>query len=78
MTAAMLDSVTKRYGAVVALDDVSLCVETGSTVALLGPNGAGKSTLVSLLLGLRRPDRGRVEICGSTRAIHARGSRSPR
>ena len=64
MTVALLDGVTKRYGRTTALDDVSPTFESGSTVAFLGPNGAGKSTLASLLLGLRRPDCGRVEIGG--------------
>ena len=64
MTVARLDRVTKRYGHITALDDVSLTFRAGSTVACLGPNGAGKSTLVSLLLGLRRPDSGSVDVCG--------------
>jgi ABC-2 type transport system ATP-binding protein len=64
VTVAVLDRVTKRFGGIAALDDVSLSVEAGSTVALLGPNGAGKSTLAGLLVGLRRPDRGAVRVEG--------------
>ena len=66
MTAVLArwQGVTRRFGAVVALDDVSLDVPAGQVVGLLGPNGAGKSTLLSLLLGLRRPDEGRVELFG--------------
>ncbi len=64
MSVAVLAGVTKRFGTVAALDDVSLAIEAGSTVALLGPNGAGKSTLASLLVGLRRPDRGIVRVGG--------------
>ncbi|MFC3689763.1 ABC transporter ATP-binding protein [Aquipuribacter hungaricus] len=56
--------VTRRYGEVLALDDVSLDVPAGQVVGLLGPNGAGKSTLISLLLGLRRPDSGTVRLFG--------------
>ena len=56
--------VTRRYGDVLALDDVSLDVPAGQVVGLLGPNGAGKSTLLSLLLGLRRPDSGSVRLFG--------------
>lgn len=64
-TAISFDGVTKRYGSVSALDDVSFGVERGEMVGLLGPNGAGKSTTVDLMLGLRRPDRGSVRILGS-------------
>jgi ABC-2 type transport system ATP-binding protein len=56
--------VSKRVQDTRALDDVTLSVERGTCVALLGPNGAGKSTLISLITGLRRPDRGRVELFG--------------
>jgi ABC-2 type transport system ATP-binding protein len=48
----------RRFGPVLALQDVSLDVPAGQLLGLLGPNGAGKSTLLSLLLGLRRPDGG--------------------
>ena len=61
---AKWQGVTRRFGSVLALDDVSLDVPAGQMVGLLGPNGAGKSTLISLLLGLRRPDSGRVELFG--------------
>ena len=49
------------YGAHSVLDDVSLTLEPGRITTLIGPNGAGKSTLARLVLGLTRPDRGRVE-----------------
>ncbi len=63
-TLARWSGVTRRYGDVLALDDVTLDVPAGQVLGLLGPNGAGKSTLLSLLLGLRRPDRGTVELFG--------------
>jgi ABC-2 type transport system ATP-binding protein len=56
--------VSRRYGDVLALDHLSLDVPAGQLVGLLGPNGAGKSTLVNLLIGLRRPTSGTVELCG--------------
>ncbi|SNT25556.1 ABC-2 type transport system ATP-binding protein [Asanoa hainanensis] len=56
--------VSRRYGDVTALDRVSLQVTEGELVGLLGPNGAGKSTLANLLTGVRRPDAGRVTLCG--------------
>ena len=51
---------SKRFGALRALDGVSLAVEEGEFFALLGPNGAGKTTLISCLAGLVRPDAGRL------------------
>ena len=65
---ASLRGVHKRLGTVDALRDVDLDVRRGEILALLGPNGAGKTTLVSVLLGLRRPDRGTVRIDGSAGA----------
>jgi ABC-2 type transport system ATP-binding protein len=62
--AAALRGVTKRFGTLVALDDVDLELRRGDVLALLGPNGAGKTTALSIVLGLRRPDRGRAELLG--------------
>ena len=56
---------TKRYGRVQALDEVSLEVQPGELVGLLGPNGAGKSTFVKIACGLIRASRGRAELCGA-------------
>jgi ABC-2 type transport system ATP-binding protein len=61
---ARLAGVRKRYGRTVALDGLDLEVRRGEILCLLGPNGAGKSTAVALLLGLRRPDEGTVELFG--------------
>ncbi len=55
---------TKRYGDVVAVDDLSLDVPTGSIFGLLGPNGAGKTTIIGTLLGLIRADAGRIKLFG--------------
>ncbi len=63
-SAVCLRGVEKRFGEIAALRGVDLSIEPGQTVALLGPNGAGKTTLLSIVLGLRRPDAGRVELFG--------------
>ena len=55
-----IDHVTKRFARVTAVDDVSLEVGRGDILALLGPNGAGKTTLIRMIVGLIRPDDGRV------------------
>jgi len=65
MSAAELDGVTKRFGAVTALNSASFTVDEGRVVALLGPNGAGKSTALAVLLGLRRPDSGTARLWGA-------------
>ncbi len=58
------EKVTKRYGALTALDGVSLQIDAGEFFGLLGPNGAGKSTLMSLVAGLRAPDSGGIMLNG--------------
>ncbi len=64
----MLDihGVTKRYGAVLACDDVSVAVGAGEVHGLLGQNGAGKSTLMKIVAGIVRPDHGEVRVDGNT------------
>ena len=58
-------NVSKRFGDFVALDDVSLEVESGSLTALLGPSGSGKSTLLRIIAGLEWPDTGAITLSGS-------------
>ncbi|MET0204941.1 MAG: ABC transporter ATP-binding protein [Casimicrobiaceae bacterium] len=60
-----LAGITKRFGALVANDDISLDLARGEVLALLGENGAGKSTLVSILFGHYVPDAGNVEAFGT-------------
>ena len=54
----------KRYGGVVAVDDMNLAVRRGAIHAVVGENGAGKSTLMKVLAGVVRPDAGEIEIDG--------------
>lgn len=61
-TIAELSGVYKKYGDTVALKGVDLEIPGGKLLAILGPNGAGKTTAISLLLGLREPDAGKVTI----------------
>ena len=61
---ARLEGVYKNYGEVAALDNIDLTIRAGELVALLGPNGAGKTTAVKLLLGLAKPNAGRVSVFG--------------
>lgn len=60
-----LDRVSKRFGTVVALDEVSLRARAGEVTVLLGPSGAGKSTVFRCLTALERPDSGEVVVRGA-------------
>ncbi len=64
MSAIVADGVTRRFGPVTAVDDVSLEVRAGEVVGLIGANGAGKTTLIRMLLGLLEPHAGRVLLAG--------------
>ncbi|MCC8953101.1 ABC transporter ATP-binding protein [Bradyrhizobium sp. Pear77] len=59
-----LSGLTKRFGAFIALDDISLLIERGEVHCLLGENGAGKSTLCNLVFGVHRPDGGTMTLGG--------------
>ena len=59
-----LSAVTKTFGEVVAVDDVSLGVEDGEFVCFLGPSGCGKTTLLRVIAGLEIADRGEIRLGG--------------
>ena len=61
----MVRNVSKRFGDFVAVDDISLEVESGSLTALLGPSGSGKSTLLRIIAGLETPDDGQILLSGN-------------
>ncbi len=56
--------VSKKFGSIIALNDVNLVFPRGKIIGLFGPNGAGKSTSIKLIMGLNRPDRGEVRVDG--------------
>ena len=58
------DHLTKHYGQIKALDNISLTLESGKIVGLLGPNGSGKTTLIKLLNGLLTPTKGQILVDG--------------
>jgi len=62
--AIAVEGLTKRYGGVTAVEDLSFAVRPGAVTGFLGPNGAGKTTALKLIAGLARPTAGRVSIAG--------------
>ena len=73
--AIQVSSVSKRYGSLVALDNVELTIEPGEFFGLLGPNGAGKTTLISIIAGLVRATNGKVRVMGHDVVSDARAAR---
>jgi ABC-2 type transport system ATP-binding protein len=64
MNAIRVTGLTKRYGDVLAVDDISFAAQAGETIGLLGGNGAGKTTTIAMLLGLLLPTAGTIHILG--------------
>src|ERR1700691_5024538 len=64
MDAIRVTHLTKRYGKVLAVDDIDFPAPTGATVGLLGGNGAGKTTTIAMLLGLLVATSGRITVLG--------------
>src|SRR5881394_3549771 len=60
----VVEGVSKRFGGVVAVQDVSLEVPVGGIVSIIGPNGAGKTSLLNMISGFYKPDTGRVVLDG--------------
>jgi ABC-2 type transport system ATP-binding protein len=71
----VVEGLTKRYGTVKAVDDLSFAVRTGAVTGFLGPNGAGKTTALKVIVGLARPTAGRAFINGSPVASVAADAR---
>ena len=65
MPAVDVASLTKRYGDLTAVDELTFSVRRGTVTAILGPNGAGKTTTVECCVGFRRPDTGSVLLLGN-------------
>jgi ABC-2 type transport system ATP-binding protein len=59
-----LRGLTKKFGSIVAVDGLSVEIDTGEVFGLLGPNGAGKTTTVNMAVGLARPDSGSIDVAG--------------
>jgi ABC-2 type transport system ATP-binding protein len=64
MQAIEVEALTKRYGDVLAVDNITFNADTGATIGLLGGNGAGKTTTIAMLLGLLVPSAGRITVLG--------------
>src|SRR5207247_240462 len=72
MHAVQLTAVTKTFGGVRAVDDLSLTVREGSVFGFIGPNGSGKTTTIRMIVNIFYPDRGAVSVFGA----HMTGSRT--
>ena len=64
MSLIVAENLSKRYGKVVAVNDLNLSLDEDSVTALIGPNGAGKTTTIKMILGLLKPDKGGVKVFG--------------
>jgi ABC-2 type transport system ATP-binding protein len=70
-----IHNVTKCYGRLRAVDDISLDVRAGEVFAFLGPNGAGKTTTIKMITGLLEPDEGWIEVCGYKMSTDSRAAK---
>jgi ABC-2 type transport system ATP-binding protein len=67
-----INGLTKNFGSLTALDDISISLEPGRIVGLLGPNGSGKATLIKILNGLLQPTSGSVKIKGNAPGVETK------
>ncbi|MBU1865107.1 MAG: ATP-binding cassette domain-containing protein, partial [Actinobacteria bacterium] len=66
MTSIETNGLTKDFGELRAVDDISMTLPDGGVIGLIGPNGAGKSTMIRMLLGLVAPSSGDAEVLGQS------------
>src|SRR5688500_11526199 len=66
-----IENVSKSFGELKAVNDLSITINEGEYVALLGPNGAGKTTLIEMIEGIQRPDAGSITILGMKWKSHS-------
>ncbi len=69
-TSLQISNLTKTFGNITAVDNLSLKTHSGSVIALLGPNGAGKSTLMNMIAGYLAPDSGKIEVLEEDISLH--------
>ncbi len=66
------NSLTKKFGNLVAVNNLTLSIESGKIVGLLGPNGSGKTTLIKMINGLLQANSGSIEICGNKPGVETK------
>lgn len=66
------DGITKKYGPLIALNNIDLSIEGGRLIGLLGPNGSGKTTLIKLINGLLTPTSGSLTVCGGAPGVETK------
>lgn len=66
------NALTKKYGNLTAVNNLTLSIESGKIVGLLGPNGSGKTTLIKMINGLLQPTSGSLEICGNKPGVETK------
>jgi len=65
-----IERLTKTFGGLIALDEVSFDIKAGETLGLIGPNGSGKSTVFNVVTGIYPPDAGKIRFCGEEITAH--------